>query len=174
MQPLARLLKGTWSMQVSSALSVSHSTFAWLAERIGVPLTGGVLIGTAAALLLATLGRIAGISGIVGGLLSLPRANVVSEAGWRTAFVAGLLSVGLMAGTLAPTSLTSNTTSTPAVLIAAGLLVGFGTRLGSGCTSGHGVCGVSRFSPRSIVATLIFIAAGAATVAITSALGGQS
>ncbi len=122
-------------------------------------LAGGVLIGLAAAMLLLFNGRIAGISGVLGGLLRPRRGDV----GWRAAFVLGLLGAPLVYALVA---------SLPAVqidagngtLIVAGLLVGVGTRYGSGCTSGHGVCGLSRLSPRSHVATLVFMGAGFATV----------
>lgn len=126
-------------------------------------LLGGILIGCAADLLLLINGRIAGISGILGGVFAGPDWG---ERGWRVAFIIGLiggaglysffangLPVRLQAG--APT------------LIAAGLLVGFGTRLGSGCTSGHGVCGLARRSPRSLAATLLFMAIAALTVFLT-------
>lgn len=161
-------------MQPLTLLSTLHATTTW-SESIGKPLAGGLLIGAAAALLLATLGRIAGISGIVGGLVPVSRANFSFEAGWRLSFLVGLLSVGLLAGSLAPT--TSSRATYPgsiATLVVAGLLVGFGTRLGSGCTSGHGVCGISRLSVRSLVATVTFIVTGAATVAIVAIVGGHS
>lgn len=121
---------------------------------------GGLLIGIAAALLALLQGRIAGISGIVGGLLA-PRA--AGDTGWRLAFVGGLLLAPLLYRLVAEWQ-------APAVdagwgtLVVGGLLVGFGTRLGSGCTSGHGVCGLSRLSPRSFAATLVFMGAGFATV----------
>jgi uncharacterized membrane protein YedE/YeeE len=122
-------------------------------------LAGGVLIGAAAAMLVLLNGRVAGISGIVGGLFQPRRA----EVGWRLAFVAGLL--------VAPAAmLVLGHAGTPRIesgfgaLAVAGLLVGVGTSYGSGCTSGHGVCGISRLSPRSLVATLAFMAAGMATV----------
>lgn len=172
--PLARVLKWSVGMQPVTSLSMLHATNTW-SESIGKPLAGGLLIGVAAALLLATLGRIAGISGILGGLVPVSRANFSFEAGWRLSFLVGLLSVGLLAGSLAPT--TSSRTTYPssiATLVVAGLLVGFGTRLGSGCTSGHGVCGISRLSLRSLVATLTFIVTGAATVAVVAAVGGHS
>jgi uncharacterized membrane protein YedE/YeeE len=117
-------------------------------------LAGGVLIGVAAAMLVLLNGRIAGISGIVGGLFT-PRATDVA---WRVAFILGLL--------LAPVLMKGAPrieASFPA-LIVAGLLVGLGTSYGSGCTSGHGVCGLSRLSPRSLVATVAFMLAGMATV----------
>jgi len=118
-------------------------------------LLGGVLIGTAASLLLVANGRIAGISGIVGGLL---RGG--PEISWRALFVAGLLAGGLVLQAVAPLTIGPAVVGLP-VLVVAGLLVGFGTQLGSGCTSGHGVCGVGRLSPRSLVATATFMLAGA-------------
>ena len=131
-------------------------------------LAGGALIGLAAAMLVLLNGRIAGISGIVGGLLA-PRAGDVA---WRGAFVAGLL-VG--AAALAAAGMAPVLRDRPGlgVIILAGLLVGFGTRLGSGCTSGHGVCGLARLSPRSFAATLIFMASAALVVFVTRhVLGG--
>lgn len=122
-------------------------------------LTGGVLIGAAAAMLLLLNGKIAGISGILGGLLR-PRAD---DIGWRVAFVAGLVAAPLLYPLAAPLP-TVQVDADTAVLVVAGLLVGIGTRYGSGCTSGHGVCGLSRLSPRSLVATAAFMAAGFVTV----------
>lgn len=122
-------------------------------------LTGGLLIGLAAALLLLLNGRIAGISGIVGGLLRPGKG----DAAWRVAFVAGLLAAPLVFSMAAPLPQVAIDAGT-ATLITAGLLVGVGTRYGSGCTSGHGVCGLSRGSLRSMVATLSFMAAGFMTV----------
>ena len=123
------------------------------------PLIGGFVIGTATAILLLFNGRIAGISGIVGGLFRLQKGDI----GWRIAFVAGLLSSALLwqAFSALPEIRIG---SSYAMLMVAGLLVGYGTRLGSGCTSGHGVCGLSRRSPRSIAATLTFMATGFLTV----------
>ena len=122
-------------------------------------LAGGVLLGLASALFILVNGRVLGISGILGGLLR-PRAG---DAGWRLAFIAGLLVApavwALFAAPVAP-----RIEAGPAVLVVAGLLVGWGTRYGSGCTSGHGVCGLSRMSPRSLVATLAFMGTGFATV----------
>ncbi len=123
-------------------------------------LAGGALIGAAAVLLMATLGRIAGISGIVGGLMSAG----LQDIGWRLAFIAGLIAgpwVAVLLG--APIPQVDVDASIPVVILA-GLLVGFGTRLGSGCTSGHGVCGLARLSPRSLVATLLFMGTAAAVV----------
>jgi len=127
---------------------------------LALPLLGGVLIGLSAALLLWWTGRIAGISGIVAGLLR-PKSG---EVGWRVAFVSGLLAGGLILATLYPQALVFRAPGSLALVACAGALVGVGTRLGSGCTSGHGVCGIGRFSPRSLVATFTFIAAGMVTV----------
>lgn len=121
-------------------------------------LAGGALIGLSASLLLALNGRVMGISGIVGGLVA-PKAGDIS---WRVLFVAGLLAAGLAARLWIPGAFSASPAS-PAIVVAAGLLVGFGTRVGNGCTSGHGVCGISRFSPRSLAATLTFITTGALT-----------
>ena len=122
-------------------------------------LGGGIMIGVAAAMLVLLNGRIAGISGIIGGVLR-PAAG---DMAWRFAFILGLLvapaAYRLFAAPAAPTIEASYP-----VLLLAGLLVGAGTRYGSGCTSGHGVCGLSRLSPRSLAATLTFMAAGVATV----------
>lgn len=126
-------------------------------------LAGGVMIGAASVLLLAANGRIAGISGIVGALFSMS----ATDRGWRLAFILGLLAapVAWMLMTGGPPAV-QITTSLP-LLIAGGLLVGVGTQIGSGCTSGHGVCGLGRMSGRSLVAVLVFMAAAAATVFIT-------
>lgn len=124
-------------------------------------LAGGVLIGLAAAMLLVVSGKIAGISGIAGGLLRPVRGDV----GWRIAFLLGLVVAPLAFALLAPLPAVQVEAGYP-TLIVAGLLVGFGTRYGAGCTSGHGICGLSRRSPRSLVATAAFMAAGFATVYI--------
>ncbi len=120
---------------------------------------GGVLIGLSAAILWVADGRIAGISGILGGLLR-PKPG---ETGWRLAFLAGLLAAPLLYVAVQGAPEVSVEAGT-ARLVLAGLLVGFGTRLGSGCTSGHGVCGLARLSPRSFAATLVFMAVAALTV----------
>ena len=124
-------------------------------------LAGGVLLGLASAMFILVNGRILGISGIVGGLFR-PKAG---DVGWRLSFLLGLLVApllyALVAGPIAPRIDAGWVT-----VVIAGLLVGVGTRFGSGCTSGHGVCGLSRLSPRSAVATLCFMAAGFATVFI--------
>jgi uncharacterized protein len=125
-------------------------------------LEGGALIGLSAALLLFANGRIAGISGIVGGALR-PRPH---DFGWRAAFVLGLVLGGLLLFRLLPASFDMAGVPTLPVIAAAGLLVGFGTRLGSGCTSGHGICGIGRGSPRSVLATMTFMLTGVITVYI--------
>jgi uncharacterized membrane protein YedE/YeeE len=138
-------------------VSIDWTTFTpWSA------LAGGAIIGIAAMLFALFNGRVTGISGIVGGLLrpSLP------DAAWRAAFLAGLIVAPIVYRSLAgPANLTID--ANYPTLVVAGILVGIGTRYGSGCTSGHGVCGLSRLSPRSLVATLAFMAAGFATVFAT-------
>ena len=129
---------------------------------------GGALIGTGAAVLLAMNGRIAGISGIVGGLV----APVRGEIGWRVLFLAGLLAGGLLMLVAMPSAFDAAGTPALPLVALAGVLVGVGTRIGNGCTSGHGVCGVSRMSPRSIVATVTFMMTGALTVLVTRHVGG--
>jgi hypothetical protein len=135
-------------------MSIDFASFTPLSAAIG-----GVMIGIAAALLVLLNGRIAGISGIVGGLFR-PAAGDVA---WRLAFIVGLILAPVLAAAFAQPPTVTIDADYP-VLALAGLLVGIGTRYGGGCTSGHGVCGVSRVSPRSIVATLVFMAAGFATV----------
>lgn len=132
---------------------------AWSAFTPSSALAGGALIGLAAALFVLLNGRIAGISGILGGLLRPVRGDIA----WRLAFLAGLIGAPLVYGLFAPLPQPHIEAGT-GWLIAAGLLVGVGTRYGAGCTSGHGVCGLSRLSPRSLVATLAFMAAGFVTV----------
>lgn len=134
-------------------------TIDWNAFTPGSSLGGGVLIGLAAAMFILLNGRIAGISGIVGGLLK----PMPGDIAWRAAFVLGMVaapSVYLLFSTLPHLTIDASW----GALIAAGLLVGAGTRYGSGCTSGHGVCGLSRLSGRSFVATVTFMAAGFVTV----------
>jgi uncharacterized membrane protein YedE/YeeE len=133
-------------------------------------LAGGVLIGLASTAMLALLGRVAGISGILGGLLAGDR----SGGPWRAAFVAGLLLGGALLAMQSPDLFAMTLPRSPGALAAAGLLVGFGSRLGSGCTSGHGVCGIARGSTRSIAATLTFLGTGALTaLVVTRFLGGR-
>lgn len=140
---------------------------------------GGLLIGLSAVLLMATLGRVAGISGMVSGLI-FDRFTV--ESAWRLAFVLGLVSgpllivalnssLGNVAGN--PQAVIGNPLGGVPLMAVAGLLVGFGSGLGSGCTSGHGVCGLARLSPRSIWATLVFVLAGMATVAFKGLITGS-
>ena len=124
-------------------------------------LAGGILIGVSAALFILFNGRIAGISGILGGLLHPVKNDIL----WRVAFLSGLIVAPLVFSMLAPLPVVQVDAGT-VTLIAAGLLVGIGTRYGSGCTSGHGVCGISRLSPRSLAATAAFMAAGFGTVFI--------
>ena len=120
--------------------------------QIAAPLVGGVLIGLATAAMLVLHGRVAGVSGIVGELVE--RSD--GQNRWRIAFVAGLVVGGLLLQQFLPASL-GLPVSSGALLVVAGLLVGFGTRMSGGCTSGHGVCGNARLAPRSIVATLTFM-----------------
>lgn len=132
-----------------------------------MPLVGGVFIGVSASLLLLLKGRIFGVSGILAGVL-IPKAG---DTAWRAASLVGLVTAGVLLQMFHPASLAVASDGTYWRYIAAGLLVGFGTQLGSGCTSGHGVCGISRLSLRSILATLTFIAAGMIMVASLRALG---
>jgi len=133
----------------------------WLHFTPWASLAGGILIGLAAALLLLANGRIAGISGTLGGLLRPARGDVA----WRVSFLGGLFLAPLAWLTLRAMP-PAQIDHSPALLAAAGLLVGLGTRFGSGCTSGHGVCGIARLSPRSLAATACFMAAGIVTVFI--------
>ena len=136
---------------------------------------GGLLIGLSATMLLLLHGRIAGISGIVGGLLP-PKSG---DSAWRIVFVVGLIAGAglypLLGGDVSATNVNPyalDNASHLIVLVLGGLLVGFGTQVGSGCTSGHGVCGLGRLSPRSLVATLIFMATAAITVFIVRSVAG--
>lgn len=142
-------------------------TLDWTNFTPWTSLAGGLLIGLAIAMFLLLNGRIAGISGILGGLLRPTKGDI----GWRIAFIAGLIFSPIAFSIAAPlpaAQIDAGTTS----LIVAGLLVGIGTRYGSGCTSGHGVCGISRLSPRSMVATTLFMLAGFVTVFIARHLIG--
>ncbi len=127
---------------------------------------GGALIGLAGAFLLAANGRIAGISGIAGGLATAPR----EDRGWRLAFLAGMVLMGVVLLFVMPGQFDAQFPVSGPLVVVGGLLVGFGTRLGNGCTSGHGICGVSRFSLRSIAATMTFMAAGMFTVLLVKGL----
>ena len=131
----------------------------WNAFTPWSALAGGALIGLAAAMFALLAGRIAGVSGIAGGLLRPARGDI----GWRVAFIAGLVLAPILYALVIATPVVRIESSTP-LLIAGGVLVGWGSRYGSGCTSGHGVCGLSRFSARSLAATLTFMAAAFATV----------
>ena len=131
-------------------------------------LLGGALIGLAASWLLLVQGRIAGISGILGAVVESPS----DAGGWRWIFLAGLLTGGVLLTVTYSEAIVAPRGRSLYAVAAAGLLVGFGTRLGNGCTSGHGVCGLSRFSPRSLAATLTFMATGFATATLIGWLGG--
>lgn len=129
-------------------------------------LIGGVLIGLASWLLLASLGRVTGISGIVANALSPAKGAPTHETAWRWAFLMGLVGMGALMASYMHVPVIATRPYT--LLVIAGLLVGFGTVLGSGCTSGHGVCGIGRRSIRSLIATLVFMGAGIATVFIAA------
>jgi uncharacterized membrane protein YedE/YeeE len=132
-----------------------------------MPLTGGVLLGLSAVWLLLSLGRIAGISGIAWGALAGP------ERGWRWLFLLGLLAGGLMTHNFIGQPVPAESTAPLWLIATSGLLVGLGTRMGGGCTSGHGVCGLGRRSTRSLVATLTFITLGVITVFIMQSVTGS-
>ena len=134
-------------------------------------LFGGILIGLSASAMLLLEGKIAGISGICAGILQPAKGDTL----WKSWFVAGLIAGGLPLRIFLPGAYDFGIARSYGVLAIAGLLVGFGTRLGNGCTSGHGVCGISRLSPRSIAATVTFIATGAIVVFIVNHVvgGGQ-
>lgn len=140
-------------------------TIDWSHFTPWASLAGGLLLGLAAALFILVNGRILGVSGILAGLLPPVRG----DAGWRIAFLLGLLAAPVTWSWFAPAGLAAAPRLQAAwpVLLLAGLLVGIGTRMASGCTSGHGVCGLSRLSPRSLVATLCFMAMGFVVVFVT-------
>ena len=150
---LARLWFPSATSSARRMLSLRAVQTSWL-----LGLGGGLLIGAASALLLVTHGRIAGISGICGSLLQPD----TTDRAWRLAFVLGLALAGITAVIIAPSAIGGSPRTLPMVAVA-GVLVGFGTRMGSGCTSGHGVCGLSRRSRRSFVAVMTFMATGALT-----------
>jgi uncharacterized membrane protein YedE/YeeE len=131
-------------------------------------LIGGLLIGLASASILLTQGRAAGVSGICGSLLRPVRGDTA----WRVAFIVGLMSVGLVGARSWPAAFSVAGAPAMTSVVVAGLLVGFGTCLGNGCTSGHGVCGIARLSRRSIAATLTFMTTAAITVFVVRHLGG--
>jgi uncharacterized membrane protein YedE/YeeE len=126
-------------------------------------LIGGLLIGLAVALMMLLNGRIAGVSGIVGGLVN-PKAG---DTGWRVAFVTGVLLGALAYFLVAGRPATVDVLASPPAILIGGLLVGFGTRMGSGCTSGHGLCGIALLSWRSVVATTVFFGVAMVTVFLT-------
>lgn len=128
---------------------------------------GGVIIGTSVSLMLLWNGRVTGISGIINGVLS----PVKGDTQWRIFFILGLILGGFVIGQLKPNAFENTINADLWTTLVAGLLVGFGTILGSGCTSGHGVCGISRLSPRSLVATMAFIFAGVIAVYFFKKLG---
>lgn len=130
-------------------------------------LIGGVIIGISVSMMLMFNGRVTGISGIINGALTPLKGDTL----WRVLFVAGLILGGFTMRALNPDVFSGSLATSTWTTVVAGLLVGFGTILGSGCTSGHGVCGISRLSPRSLVATGVFIAAGIAAVAVFRQLG---
>lgn len=136
-----------------------------MASKWALALLGGALIGSGSALLLLTQGRIAGISGIAGGLVQ----RATSDRAWRLAFLTGLVAAGVVASVVMPAAIGAPVRPLAAMVVA-GLLVGFGTRLGDGCTSGHGVCGLSRGSVRSLVAVGTFMATGAITAIVLGRL----
>ncbi|ONN82209.1 YeeE/YedE [Burkholderia cenocepacia] len=142
-------------------------TIDWNAFTPWASLAGGVIIGISAAMFVLLNGRIAGISGVLGGLLKPVRGDI----SWRAAFILGLIGAPLLYALFTELR-RPQIDAGYAGLIVAGLLVGVGTRFGSGCTSGHGVCGISRLSPRSLVATATFMAAGFATVYVVRHLIG--
>jgi uncharacterized membrane protein YedE/YeeE len=129
-------------------------------------LLGGAMLGTSSAILYLGNGRIAGISGIFGGLVDLREDPI-----WRAVFVGGLILGGIILASTWGAAFGDPVQASPWMIGLAGLLVGIGTRLGSGCTSGHGICGLSRFSLRSLAATMAFIGSGALTIVILRALG---
>ncbi len=141
-------------------------TIDWNSFTPWTALAGGLMLGLASALFILINGRILGISGIVGGLLR-PRAG---DTSWRLSFVLGLFAAPLLYGLLTDLP-QSRVEASWVTVILAGVLVGLGTRIGSGCTSGHGVCGLSRLSPRSLIATLTFMGAGFVTVYVLRQLG---
>jgi len=142
-------------------------TIDWIHFTPWASLAGGVVLGIASAMFVLLNGRVLGISGILGGLVQPARG----DTGWRVTFIAGLVAAPFLWRLLADLP-APRVEASGAVLVIAGLLVGWGTRYGSGCTSGHGVCGLSRLSPRSLAATVAFMAAGFATVYVVRHLVG--
>lgn len=141
--------------------------FDWQNMTIISSLTGGILIGAAAVVLIIFNGKVAGVSGVLGGLITAP----AKDRSWRIAFILGLVLAPALWQLVIALPNIQVSTNTPLIIIA-GLIVGIGTRLGSGCTSGHGVCGISRFSKRSLVATVTFMALGFITTFVARQLLG--
>ncbi len=137
---------------------------------IAAPLLGGALLGLSASGLLLVSGRIAGVSGIIAGLLRPSQGEVL----WRVLFVVGMVTAGLIASRVHPATFPVPVARSSVAFVAAGVLVGFGTRLGNGCTSGHGICGIGRLSVRSIAATVTFIITGIVTVFVSRYLLGAA
>ena len=135
--------------------------------RLWPALAGGALIGVASLLVLVLDGRVLGLSGVMGGLIGRPD----QDTSWRLSLVAGLATGGLLLAWLAPATDDVRLEASTGTLVLAGLCVGFGTRMGNGCTSGHGVCGIGRMSVRSLIATLTFITTGVITVLVSRGLG---
>lgn len=133
-----------------------------MVHSILMALIGGALIGLAASLMLLLNGRVTGVSGIANGLLQYLKGDVA----WRAAFVGGLVVGGFVFYKMSPELFVNSSGRSSQMIAVAGVIVGFGTVLGSGCTSGHGVCGISRLSPRSLVATVIFMLVGMATATL--------
>ena len=140
----------------------------WSTEAVIRAIIGGGLIGLSASLLLLSTGRIAGISGILGGLL---KANDAPRQ-WRVLFLFGLFFAGSLGNAFMPEAIQTPKGHSLLALVAAGLLVGIGTRVGNGCTSGHGICGLSRLSKRSLVAVLVFMATGFITATSIQLISG--
>jgi uncharacterized membrane protein YedE/YeeE len=134
---------------------------------------GGGLIGLSAVLLMALNGRIAGVSGVVAGIMAPLRGEGREDVSWRVAFIAGLLAAPLLFGFLGGETVAISIPHPAWMMAIGGLLVGYGTRLGSGCTSGHGVCGIARLSPRSLAATATFMASAVATVFVVRHMIGE-
>lgn len=153
------------------ALGSSIRTRYVMESTLLAPIVGGILIGLGASALMLFNGKIAGVSGIFGGLLQ-PKAG---DFAWRSAFVAGIVVGGVILYLLRPDLFGVGVERSLPVVVLGGLLVGFGARLGSGCTSGHGVCGIARLGPRSLVATAMFIGTGAISAFIVNhILGGAA
>jgi uncharacterized protein len=148
-------------------MAVAEGEFT-MAYEVAAPLAGGVVIGLASALLFSLNGRIFGVSGILGGLLAPKRGEIA----WRAALIAGLVLGGVVLRRALPSAFDISAARPIGFTLIAGLLVGFGTRLGSGCTSGHGVCGVARLSPRSLVATLTFVGVGMISATLVHLIAG--